>query len=92
MAELVQHELVARTSMTDNRIHAKTWALLRLTKMPTVRAEVGYLTLATDRARLVDPLFRDTIAEGLLVAIQRLYLAQADDPGTGVMRIPVAAL
>jgi N-acetylmuramoyl-L-alanine amidase len=92
LAELVQHELVARTGLSDNRIHGKTWALLRLTKMPTVRAEVGYLTSAADRARLVDPQFRDTIAEGLLVAIQRLYLAQADDPGTGVMKIPVAAL
>jgi N-acetylmuramoyl-L-alanine amidase len=27
------------------------------------------------------------VAEGLLVAIQRLYLPSADDPPTGVMRI-----
>jgi N-acetylmuramoyl-L-alanine amidase len=92
LAELVQHELVARTGMTDNRVHGKTWALLRLTKMPAVRVEVGYLTSAADRARLVDPQFRDAVADGLLVAIQRLYLAQADDPGTGVMKIPATAV
>ena len=29
--------------------------------------------------------FRDTAAEGLLVAVQRLYLPVADDPPTGVI-------
>ena len=91
LADLVQRELVARTGMTNGRIHAKTWALLRLTRMPTVRLELGYLTSPLDRVRLTDPLFRDTVAEGLLVAIQRLYLPQSDDPPTGVMRIPAHA-
>jgi N-acetylmuramoyl-L-alanine amidase len=91
LADLVQRELVARTGMTNGRIHGKTWALLRLTRMPTVRLELGYLTSPLDRTRLTDPLFRDTAAEGLLVAIQRLYLPQSDDPPTGVMRIPAHA-
>lgn len=91
LADLAQRELVARTGMGDNRIHGKTWALLRLTRMPAVRVELGYLTAADDRARLCDARFRDTIAEGLLVAVQRLYLPTADDPPTGVMRIPAGA-
>ena len=91
LADLVQRELVARTGLLDARIHGKTWALLRLTRMPAVRVELGYLTSPIDRARLVDPLFRDAVAEGLLVAVQRLYLAQDDDPPTGVMRIPAIA-
>jgi N-acetylmuramoyl-L-alanine amidase len=90
LADLAQRELVARTGMGDNRLHGKTWALLRLTRMPTVRVELGYLTCAEDRAKLVDPRFRDLMAEGLLVAVQRLYLPVADDPPTGVMRIPAA--
>lgn len=88
LADLAQRELVARTRMGDNRIHAKTWALLRLTRMPAVRVELGYLTAPDDRAKLRNPAFRDTMAEGLLVAVQRLYLPTADDPPTGVMRIP----
>ena len=88
LADLVQRELVVRTGLLDGRIHGKTWAMLRLTRMPTVRVEVGYLTSPIDRARLVDPLFRDTVAEGVLVAVQRLYLPTADDPPTGVLRIP----
>jgi N-acetylmuramoyl-L-alanine amidase len=91
LADLVQRELVARTGLTNGRIHAKTWALLRLTRMPAVRVELGYLTSPLDRARLTDPLFRDTVAEGLLVAVQRLYLPQSDDPPTGVLRIPAHA-
>lgn len=91
LADLAQRELVARTGMGDNRIHGKSWALLRLTRMPAVRVELGYLTSSRDRALLCDPRVRDTIAEGLLVAIQRLYLPIADDPPTGVMRMPATA-
>jgi N-acetylmuramoyl-L-alanine amidase len=88
LADLVQRELVARTGLLDARIHGKTWAILRLTRMPTVRVELGYLSSPIDRPMLVDPRFRDTVAEGLLVAVQRLYLPLADDYPTGVMRIP----
>jgi N-acetylmuramoyl-L-alanine amidase len=88
LADLVLREVVARTGLQDNRVHAKTWALLRLTRMPAVRLEVGYLSSPRDRAMLQDPLFRNTIAEGLLVAVQRLYLPSGEDPATGVMRLP----
>lgn len=91
LADLVRRELVARTGLVDGRIHGKSWALLRLTRMPAVRLELGYLTSPVDRPRLLDPLFRDTVAEGLLVAVQRLYLPLADDPPTGVLRIPAVA-
>lgn len=91
LADLALRELVARTGMLDNRTHGKTWALLRLTRMPTVRVELGYLTASVDRAKLCNPRYRDTMAEGLLVAVQRLYLPIADDPETGVMRIPEVA-
>ncbi len=91
LADLVQRELVARTGLLDARVHGKSWTMLRLTRMPAVRVELGYLTSADDYARLVDPQFRDTVAEGLLVAVQRLYLPTADDPPTGVMRIPAVA-
>jgi N-acetylmuramoyl-L-alanine amidase len=91
LADLARRELVARTGLLDCRTHAKTWTLLRMTRMPAVRVEVGYLTSPIDRARLLDPLFRDTVAEGLLVAIQRLYLPKADDPPTGMLRMPITA-
>ena len=69
--------------MLDCGTHARTWDLLRLTRMPAVRVEIGYLTNLADRRRLLDPVFRDVVAEGVLVAVKRLYLPGQDDPPTG---------
>jgi N-acetylmuramoyl-L-alanine amidase len=83
LAGFIQRELLIRTAMFDCRSQARTWELLRLTSMPTVRIEVGYLTHLGDRARLLDPAFRDVVAEGILVAVKRLYLLGQDDQPTG---------
>lgn len=79
----IQRELVARTGLADCRNHARSWELLRRTKMPAVHVELGYLTNARDRALLTDPRIRDTIADGLVVAVKRLYLLGEDDQPTG---------
>ena len=57
--------------------------MLRLTNMPTVQIDVGYLSNANDVAVLTDPRARDTIAEAILVAVKRLYLLGQDDQPTG---------
>ena len=85
-AGLVQREIVARTDLVDLRLHAKTWDFLRKTRMPAVRLDLGYLTNEGDATRLGRPEFRDTIAEAVVVAIQRFYLAPEVDPHTGVLR------
>jgi N-acetylmuramoyl-L-alanine amidase len=87
-ADLVQREVVARTGLQDNRIHPKSWTLLLLTSMPTIRLELGYLSSPLDRPKLTNPDFRDNVAEALSVAIQRLYLPSEQDPETGVLRLP----
>ena len=86
-ASLVQREICARTDLLNCRTHSKTWDLLRLTKSPTVRIDVGYLTNLGDAQRLARPDFRDVIAEAVVIAIQRLYLASEDDAKTGTLRI-----
>lgn len=83
LAGLVQREIVVRTGMRDCRTHAKTWELLRLTRMPAVRVEVGYLTSPVDRARLVNPRFRDQVVEAVVAAVQRMYLPIERDVPTG---------
>jgi N-acetylmuramoyl-L-alanine amidase len=83
LANLVQREIVVRTGMKDCRIHAKTWELLRLTRMPTVRVDLGYLTSPADRERLVNPLFREQIVEAILAAVQRMYYPVEADVPTG---------
>jgi N-acetylmuramoyl-L-alanine amidase len=86
-AGLVQREIVARTDLGDLRSHAKTWDMLRRTRMPAVRIDVGYLTNPGDAARLADPSFRDVIAEAVVVAVQRVYLDPDHDAKTGVLRL-----
>ena len=83
LAGLIQRELLTRTAMLDCRSQGRTWELLRLTRMPTVRVEVGYLSHLGDRRRLLDPAFRDVVAEGILVGVKRLYLLGQDDRPTG---------
>lgn len=83
LAGLLQRELVHRTGMLDCRTHPKTWEVLRMTRMPAVSLELGYLTHARDRAKLLDPAFRDVVAEGILIAVKRLYLLGENDQPTG---------
>jgi len=84
LAAFIQRELAARTGMLDCGTHPKTWELLRMTRMPAVRVELGYLTNPEDRRKLLDPAFRDVVADGVLVAVKRLYLLGENDqpPGT----------
>lgn len=86
-AGLVQREIVARTDLADLRTHARSWDLLRHTRMPAVRVDVGYVTNPGDAARLADPAFRDVVAEAVVVAVQRMYLEPEDDAHTGVLRL-----
>jgi N-acetylmuramoyl-L-alanine amidase len=86
-ASLVQREICARTDFANCRTHAMTWDLLRLTKAPAVRIDLGYKTNPGDIGRMSRPDFRDVIAEALVIAIQRLYLAAEDDAKTGTLRI-----
>lgn len=86
-AGLVQREIVARTDLCDLRSHAKTWDMLRRTRMPAVRLDAGYLTNEGDARRLSDPRFRDVIAEAVVVAVQRVYLDPDHDAQTGVLRL-----
>jgi N-acetylmuramoyl-L-alanine amidase len=95
LANLVQREIVYRTGMRDCRTHAKTWDLLRLTRMPAVRVEVGYLTSREDRNRMTDPLFRDRVVEAIVAAVRRMYLPIESDLTTGSFEVddrPLAPL
>jgi N-acetylmuramoyl-L-alanine amidase len=55
--------------------------------MPTVRIEAGYLSHERDAAHLADPAFLDTLAEAIVVALQRMYLGEDDTNATGVLRL-----
>src|ERR1700721_1484509 len=83
LADFIQREVVARTGLRDCRTHGRTWDLLRLTRMPTVQVDIGYITNPHDRELLVTTQTRDAIAEGILAAVKRLYLLGKNDRPTG---------
>jgi N-acetylmuramoyl-L-alanine amidase len=83
LADFIQREVVARTGLQDCRTHGRTWDLLRLTRMPTVQVDIGYLSNPRDRSMLVTPQCRDALAEGILAAVKRLYLLGKNDRPTG---------
>jgi N-acetylmuramoyl-L-alanine amidase len=86
LAQLIQSEVVARTGMTDLRSHACTIDMVRMTRMPAVQVEIGYLTSPVDAERLARPEFRDAVAEALVIAVQRLYLGD-EDAETGTLHL-----
>lgn len=83
LADFIQREVVARTGLQDCRTHGRTWDLLRLTRMPTVQVDIGYITNPLDHELLVSTQTRDAIAEGILAAVKRLYLLGKNDRPTG---------
>ncbi len=79
----IQREIAARTDLQNCRNHARTWDMLRMTRMPSVEVVAGYLTNPDDVAVLTDPTQRDAIAEAIVVAVKRLYLLDHDNRPTG---------
>lgn len=71
LAGMVQEEVQARTDLLDCRTHPRSWDMLRLTRMPAVRVELGYLSNEADARRLASPAFQDAVAEGLAAAVTR---------------------
>lgn len=69
LAERVQEELSSRTDLLDCRTHPRTWDLLRMTRMPAVRVELGYVSNEADARRLASPVFQDTVADGIAAAV-----------------------
>lgn len=72
LAELTQEELIGRTDRLDCRVHPRTWDLLRRTRMPAVRIELGYISHPQDARRLASVNFHDAVAEGLASALTRI--------------------
>ncbi len=72
-AQLLQDRVVAGAGLADCLVHAKTWDLLRLTRMPAVRLEAGYLSNAGDLQLLRQPHMRQQIAESVALAIHDFF-------------------
>lgn len=73
LAELLLDEISIRTSASNCGAFPKTWEMLRLTRMPTVHLDLGYLSNPEEAQRLADPQTRDQIARGVTAALVRFF-------------------
>lgn len=78
LARLLQREVCARTDLLDLGVHGRTDEVLRRTRMPAVRLELGYLTHPGDAVRLAEASFRDAVADAVVAAVARLYQGELD--------------
>jgi N-acetylmuramoyl-L-alanine amidase len=72
-ARRIHQAILAAEPLADCRVQNKTWELLRLTKMPAVWIEPGYLTNPDDAARWADPIFIDRLAEAIAEGIVAFF-------------------
>ena len=86
-AILLMKELAARTGMDSLGVHGRTWDTLKLSGIPSVGLDLGYLSNRGDAERLADPVFRQTVADSIVIGIQRLYLLEEEDQPTGTLAL-----
>ena len=84
LAQCIQSEIAAVSKLpdlgvwSDSRIYkTKGFAVLRLTSMPAVLIELGFLNNAKDRARLVQPEFHDAAAKAIVKGV-KVFLGETD--------------
>ncbi len=64
-ARMVQEQLIIQNGLNDLGIKSRNFAVLRLTKMPAVLTELGFLTNENDAELLSQPDFREKCAQGI---------------------------
>jgi len=72
-ARRIHQAILDAEPLADCRVQHKTWELLRLTKMPAVLIEPGYLSNPADAARWSDPIFIDRLAEAIASGIVAFF-------------------
>ena len=72
LAEKIQHQLVS-LGLRDCRSHARSYAILRETRMPAVLVEPVFITNDDEEKRLEDPEFVRSLAGAIAAGVERYY-------------------
>jgi N-acetylmuramoyl-L-alanine amidase len=73
LADAIQNGLV-EIGARDCRSHARSYQILRETRMPAVVVEPCFITNPDEAKRLDDPDYRGAIAEAIAIGIRRYYV------------------
>lgn len=69
----VHAAVLEHTHAADCKVHARTWEILRLTRMPAIRVEVGYLSNEEEAQLLTNATYQDELAQGISEGIQTFF-------------------
>jgi N-acetylmuramoyl-L-alanine amidase len=72
LADRLQTELV-KLDLKDCRSHARSYPVLRETRMPAVLVEPGFVTHPDDEKKMGDPEFRGRVADAITRGVVRYY-------------------
>jgi len=72
-AQLILEGITERTALPNRAKHPKTWDMLRLTRMPTVRIVCGNVAHHDDSARLNDQQFIEDLARAIADSVERFF-------------------
>ncbi len=72
LADSIQAELT-RTGLVDCRSHARSYALLKETRMPAVLVEPCFITNPDEEKLLDDPLQRNLLADAIATGVRRYF-------------------
>jgi N-acetylmuramoyl-L-alanine amidase len=71
--QVMHKHIVGAAKLPDRGLRKASFKVLKLSKMPAVLLELGYLSTASDEKQLLDPAFQDRVAAAV-VAASREYL------------------
>jgi len=77
LAELVQQELVAGLGTKDKGARSANFSVIRRTQGPGILVETAYINHEGDRARLLNPNFRERAARAILHGVIRFLCQNA---------------
>lgn len=90
----MQQKVVAATSASDRGVHTANFYVVRWTNVPAVLVECGFLSNATERAKLRSPSYQAKLARGIADGIQafaRRPVNETFDRVAGATRYDTAA-
>lgn len=79
LASAIQKRLIEAWNLKDRGVKGDNFAVIRQTNMPAVLAELGFITNASDNAKLKSPEWRQKAADAIYLGILDYYKANGYD-------------
>ncbi len=73
-ASLIQKELIRSVGAVDRGVKTANFSVLRHTRHPAILVEGGFVSNNTERSAMLDPRFRQTVAESIARGVMQFNL------------------